>query len=46
MVENGGHGFYTAEVAKEIIAEYFGMNLNENEIQENNQAVTYTEKIR
>ena len=46
MVENGGHGFYTAEVAKEIIAEYFGMNLNENEIQENNQAISYTESIR
>ena len=28
MVENGGHGFYTAEVAREIIAEYFGMNIN------------------
>ena len=46
MVENGGHGFYTAEVAKEIIAEYFGMNLNENEIQENNQAINYTENVR
>ncbi len=26
LVENGGHGGYTAEVAKKIIAEYFGMN--------------------
>ena len=45
MVENGGHGFYTAEVAKEIIAEYFGMNINSNEIQENNQAINYMETI-
>jgi len=27
MVENGGHGFYTAEVVREIIKEYFGMNV-------------------
>ncbi|MBO4816054.1 MAG: penicillin-binding protein 2 [Clostridia bacterium] len=46
MVENGGHGYYTAEVAKEIIAEYFGMNLNSNEIQENNQAISYMENIQ
>lgn len=26
MVENGGHGFYTADVVKEIIEEYFGMD--------------------
>ena len=26
MVENGQHGGYTAEVARDIIAEYFGMN--------------------
>ena len=45
MVENGGHGYYTAEVAKEIIAEYFGMNLNSNEIQENNRAESYAESI-
>ena len=45
MVENGGHGFYTAEVAKEIIAEYFGMNINSNEIQENNEAINYLENI-
>lgn len=29
MVENGGHGYYTAEVVREIIAEYFGMNVQE-----------------
>ena len=27
VVENGGHGSYTAEVVREIIAEYFGMNV-------------------
>lgn len=27
MVENGGHGFYTAEVVRDIISEYFGMNV-------------------
>lgn len=26
MVENGGHGNYTAEVVRDIMAEYFGMN--------------------
>ncbi len=46
LVENGGHGYYTAEVAKEIIAEYFGMNMNENEIIENNEAINYVETIQ
>ena len=45
MVENGGHGNYTAEVVREIIAEYFGMNINSDEIQENNKAEKYTESI-
>ena len=27
MVENGGHGYYTAEVAKDLIETYFGMNV-------------------
>lgn len=45
MVENGGHGNYTAEVVREIIAEYFGMNINSDEIQENNKAERYTESI-
>ena len=46
MVENGGHGFYTAEVARKIIAEYFGMNINSTEIQEDNQAINYVETIQ
>ena len=29
MVEKGGHGYYTAEVVKEIMLEYFGMNMKE-----------------
>ena len=29
VVENGGHGFYTAEVTREIISEYFGMNVGQ-----------------
>jgi len=45
MVENGGHGNYTAEVVRELIAEYFGMNINSNEIQENNRAESYAESI-
>ena len=45
MVENGGHGNYTAEVARDIIEEYFGMNLDSKEIQENNSAESYKESI-
>lgn len=45
MVENGGHGWYTAEVAKEIIAEYFGMNITDDEIKEDNTAEVYIESI-
>lgn len=29
FVRNGGHGGYTAEVARDIIAQYFGMNINQ-----------------
>lgn len=29
VVENGGHGSYTAEVVREIISEYFGMNVQQ-----------------
>ena len=44
MVENGGHGYYTAEVVKEVISEYFGMN--RQEIRENMSADYETESIR
>ena len=44
MVENGGHGNYTAEEVRNIMAEYFGMNtLN---VIENMQAEAYTESLR
>ena len=46
LVENGGHGNYTAEVARDIIAEYFGMNIESKEIIENNYALSYTESIQ
>lgn len=45
MVENGVHGNYTAEAVKKIMAEYFGMNLNSNVINEDNSAMIYTESI-
>lgn len=44
QVENGGHGYYTAEVVRELIKEYFGMNTNV--VQENLTAIPYTEIIR
>lgn len=44
LVENGGHGGYTAEVAKEIFAEYFGMNANE--INEDMQATSNMQSVR
>lgn len=44
MVENGGHGYYTAEVARDIMAQYFGMNANT--IYEDLTAKSYTESVR
>ncbi len=44
MVENGGHGNYTAEVVRDIMAEYFGMNTQN--VEENMSAVPYVEIIR
>lgn len=40
LVENGGHGYYTATVAKEIIAEYFKLKQTNTTKEE---AVPYTE---
>jgi len=37
FVRNGGHGSYTAEVARDIIAQYFGMNTNQ--VTENTTAI-------
>ena len=44
MVENGGHGNYTAEAVRNIMAEYFGMNTQN--VTESVQAEAYTESIR
>ncbi len=44
VVENGGHGNYTAEVARDIMAEYFGMNTQN--VEENMSATPYIEIMR
>lgn len=44
MIENGGHGSYSAQVVKDILSEYFGMNANGME--EDTTAIPYTESIR
>lgn len=44
LVENGGHGGYTAEVAKKIIAEYFGMNAKK--VDENMSASSNIQTVR
>lgn len=41
LVENGGHGNYTAEVARSIMEEYFGMNVQT--VEENMTAKPYTQ---
>ena len=43
MVENGGHGNYTAEVVRDIMEEYFGMNTQD--IQEDMTAEPYTQSL-
>ena len=44
MVENGGHGNYTAEAVRNIMAEYFGMNTQN--VNEDMGAISYTESMR
>lgn len=41
LVENGGSGSYTAEAARDVMAEYFGMNTNQ--VAEDVTAKPYTE---
>ena len=41
LVENGWHGSYTAEIVREIMGEYFGVN---GEANENKEAIPYTEE--
>ena len=45
MIENGGHGNYAAEVARDVLTQYFGMNVAE-EISENLTASPYVEQMR
>lgn len=45
MIEGGAHGNYSAEVVRDILVQYFGMNQT-NEVNENTQAIPYTEEIR
>lgn len=44
MVEKGGHGSYAAEVVRDIMTEYFGMNMDE--IREPMSAVSEMESFR
>lgn len=41
LVERGGSGSYTAEAARDVMAEYFGMN--SNNVLENTNAIPTTE---
>lgn len=43
MVENGGHGNYTAEVVRDIMAEYFGMNTQN--VEEDMSAIPYVQLL-
>ena len=45
LIENGGHGNYAAEVARDVLAQYFGSN-ETTEVNESTQAIPYTEEIR
>ncbi len=44
MVENGGHGNYTAEVVRDVMGEYFGMNTQD--VQEDMSAINYNQSLR
>lgn len=45
MIENGGHGNYAAEVARDVLTQYFGMN-ETTQVNESTTAIPYTEEIR
>ena len=45
MIENGGHGNYAAEVARDVLTQYFGMNQT-TEVDENLNATPFIEQIR
>ena len=44
FIENGGHGNYSAEAVRDIMAQYFGMNTNQ--VQEDMTAKPYTQTLR
>ena len=46
MIENGGHGNYAAEVARDVLTQYFGMNQSTETINESMSAVPFIEQIR
>ena len=45
MIENGGHGNYAAEVARDVLTQYFGMN-ESTEVDESMEATPFVEQIR
>lgn len=45
MIENGGHGNYAAEVARDVLTQYFGMN-STTDVNESVLAIPYIEQIR
>ena len=45
MIENGGHGNYAAEVARDILTQYWGMN-ESTDVNESIMAVPFVEQIR
>ena len=45
LIENGGHGNYAAEVARDVLDQYFGMN-ETTSVEENLTAIPYTEQMR
>ena len=45
MIENGGHGNYAAEVARDVLIQYFGMN-ESTEVDESMEATPFVEQIR
>ena len=45
MIENGGHGNYAAEVARDVLTQYFGMNAS-TDVNESTSAIPFVEQIR
>ena len=45
MIENGGHGNYAAEVARDVLTQYFGMNESVT-VNESIEAIPYIEQQR